>query len=91
MKKHTTLYVLGGALLLVGGYLYLSKNSNKSNVAPPMEEGSFNTSTTTTSGETLSGASQVINSIKDLIKEIKTKAEKKAEDIQVPTIPKRVL
>jgi len=79
MKKHQTLYIAGAVLLLLGGYMYMKKNSaNKTNVAPPMEEGSTFQDTTTptppTSGSTLGGASQVIDSIKGLIAEIKTKS-----------------
>jgi hypothetical protein len=88
MKNQKTLYIVGGVLLVVGGYLYFSKKSNQSNVAPPMEEGASTTDTTPTSstGGTLTGASQVINSIKDLIAEIKIKAKQKAQESQVPDV-----
>ena len=98
MKKHQTLYIAGAVLLLVGGYMYMKKTSaNKTNYAPPMEaDDSSTTNTTTTSnntstGGTLSGASQVIDSLKNLLAEIKNKAQKKAQDIEIPTIPKRTL
>jgi len=95
MKKHTTLYVLGGALLLVGAYMYMKKSNSKAlNVAPPDEEGAFETPTptpTASTGSTLSGASQVIDSLKNLLAEIKTKAQTKAQEIQIPTIPKRAI
>ena len=81
MKKHQTLYIAGAVLLLVGGYMYMKKNNaNKPNLAPPKEaDDTFATTTTSSTpstGTTLSGASQVLDSIKGLIKEIKTKSQK---------------
>jgi hypothetical protein len=77
MKKHTTLYVLGGALLLVGAYMYMSKNkSNKMNTTPPMvAEDTTPAPAPANTGNTLSGASQVIDSLKGLLAEIKNKSQ----------------
>jgi len=80
MKKNQNLYILGAVLVLVGGFMYIAKNkANKVNLAPPMEEAedTFSDNTTpTTSGNTLSGASQVIDSLKGLLAEIKNKSLK---------------
>jgi hypothetical protein len=85
MKKHQTLYIAGAVLLLIGGYMYMKKNSAKTtNIAPPMEEDSTFQDTTTptaTTGSTLGGASQVIDSIKGLIAEIKTKSSNAVKTI----------
>lgn len=90
MKNHKTLYIVGAGLLLIGGYLYMTKKSaDKTNYAPPIEEETTDTGTSTptptTTGGTLSGASQVLDSLKSLIAEIKTKKQNTAT---LPTIPK---
>lgn len=82
MKKHQNLYILGAVLVLVGGYMYIAKNkANKVDLTtPPMEADNTTadntTPTTPATNGTLSGASQVIDSIKGLIAEIKTKSVK---------------
>jgi len=80
MKKHQTLYIAGALLLVVGGYMYMKKaNANKTTL-PPVEESTTSSDTTTPSstpsstGNTLGGASQVIDSIKGLLAEIKNKS-----------------
>jgi hypothetical protein len=91
MKKHTTLYVLGGALLLVGAYMYMKKpKATPVNLAPPMEEGSTTTTPApapapASTGSTLSGASQVIDSLKGLLAEIKNKSQN-AVKTMTPTV-----
>jgi hypothetical protein len=85
MKKHQTLYIAGAALLLIGGYMYMKKSSNKMNTVPPMEADTTatidNQNPTTSTGNTLGGASQVIDSIKGLIAEIKTKSSNAVKTI----------
>jgi len=87
MKKHQNLYILGAVLVLIGGYIYLGKSKAKqSNVAPPMVAEDNATPTTpaptpATTGTTLTGASQVIDSIKNLIAEIKTKSQNAVKPI----------
>jgi len=82
MKKHQNLYILGAVLVLVGGYMYMAKNkANKVNLTtPPMEADNTTadntTSTTPSTTGTLSGASQVIDSLKGLLAEIKNKSLK---------------
>ena len=82
MKKHQNLYIVGAIALVIGGYLYYSKKKNDSgvNLTPPeVAEDSTTTGTTTPStsnaGSTLGGISQVLDSIKGIIGEIKTKAK----------------
>ena len=85
MKKHQNLYILGAVLVLVGGYMYMAKNkAKKTNIAPPMVAEDNATPTTPApaqNGNTLSGASQVIDSIKGLIVEIKTKSQNAVKPI----------
>jgi hypothetical protein len=87
MKKHQNLYILGAVLVLVGGYMYMAKNKAKeTSVAPPMVAEDNATPTTpaptpATTGTTLTGASQVIDSIKNLIAEIKTKSQNAVKPI----------
>jgi len=85
MKKHQNLYILGAVLVLIGGYIYLGKSKAKqSNVAPPMVAEDNATPTTPApaqTGSTLTGASQVIDSIKGLIAEIKTKSQNAVKPI----------
>jgi hypothetical protein len=86
MKKHQTLYITGAVLLLLGGYMYMKKTSaNKINLAPPMEADNVSTTETptptSTTGGTLTGASQVLDSIKGLIAEIKNKSTKAVKTI----------
>lgn len=83
MKKHQNLYILGAVLVLVGGYMYMAKSKAKqSTIEPPMVAEDNSTPTTPApTGNTLSGASQVIDSIKGLIQEIKTKSQNAVKPI----------
>jgi hypothetical protein len=100
MKKHTTLYVLGAALLLVGGYMYISKSkSNKINTIPPMESQDNSDSTTqpdtttetpksnTSTGGTLTGGTLTgVSQILDSIKGIISEVKTKSTNAVNSTI-----
>jgi hypothetical protein len=86
MKKHQNLYILGAVLVLVGGYMYMTKKQKENNVAPPMVAEDTTSTTTTpstpaTTGTTLTGASQVIDSLKGLLAEIKNKSQNAVKPI----------
>lgn len=74
MKKHTGYYIVGAVLVVVGIYLYNSKNKNiaQKNLQPPMvvtEEKDGVVTTTTTETTILSG----LDKIKEIINSIKSK------------------